>query len=115
MLTRCATVLLFLVALAGACVAEPFRDGDTVVFFGDSITHGGLYHKYIVDFYRTRFPERKIRFVNSRAASTSHCWTPCRKSRNPAPCLTQTNGTARRRGFCATTTAHGGLIPGART
>ena len=65
MLTRCATVLLFLVALAGACVAEPFRDGDTVVFFGDSITHGGLYHKYIVDFYRTRFPERKIRFVNS--------------------------------------------------
>ena len=62
MLTRCATVLLFLVALAGACVAEPFRDGDTVVFFGDSITHGGLYHKYIVDFYRTRFPERKIRF-----------------------------------------------------
>ena len=65
MLTQCATVLLFLVALAGACVAEPFRDGDTVVFFGDSITHGGLYHKYIVDFYRTRFPERKIRFVNS--------------------------------------------------
>ena len=65
MLTRCATVFLFLAALAGACVAEPFRDGDTVVFFGDSITHGGLYHKYIVDFYRTRYPERKIRFVNS--------------------------------------------------
>lgn len=30
MLTQCATVLLFLVALAGACVAEPFRDGSRV-------------------------------------------------------------------------------------
>ena len=47
------------------CRAEPFRDGDTVVFFGDSITHAGHYHKYIADFYRTRYPERRIRFVNS--------------------------------------------------
>ena len=45
--------------------AEPFKDGDTVVFFGDSITHGGFYHEYVTDFYRTRFPEAKIRFVNS--------------------------------------------------
>ena len=46
-------------------VAAPFKDGDVVVFFGDSITHGGLYHEYITDFYRTRFPDAKIRFVNS--------------------------------------------------
>lgn len=44
---------------------RPFEDGDTVVFFGDSLTHGGLYVKYITDFYRTRYPERRIRFVNS--------------------------------------------------
>ena len=65
MLARCATALLLLFVFAVQCGAEPFRDGDTVVFFGDSITHGGLYHKYIVDFYRTRYPGWKIRFVNS--------------------------------------------------
>ena len=61
----CAAALLVLFMLAGRCGAEPFHDGDAVVFFGDSITHGGQYHKYIADFYRTRYPERKIRFVNS--------------------------------------------------
>lgn len=45
--------------------ARPFEDGDTVVFFGDSLTHGGLYLKYVTDFYRTRYPGRRIRFVNS--------------------------------------------------
>ena len=45
--------------------AEPFRDGDTVVFFGDSLTHGGRFHKYMADFYRTRYPGRRVRFVNS--------------------------------------------------
>lgn len=52
--------------LAGAIAsAEPYRDGDTVVFFGDSITHGGFYHTYVAAYYRTRFPDRTIRFVNS--------------------------------------------------
>ena len=54
-----------LALLAGVASAEPFKDGDTVVFFGDSITHGGFYHEYLADFYRTRFPEADIRFVNS--------------------------------------------------
>lgn len=45
--------------------AAPFRDGDTVVFLGDSITHGGRYHQFVTDFYRTRYPDAKIRFVNS--------------------------------------------------
>ena len=54
-----------LALLAGTVLAEPFKDGDTVVFFGDSITHGGFYHEYVTDFYRTRYPEAKIRFVNS--------------------------------------------------
>lgn len=42
-----------------------FVDGDTVVFFGDSITHGGRYHEFLADYYRTRFPKARIRFVNS--------------------------------------------------
>ena len=54
-------------ALCSAAAGEmtPFRDGDTVVFFGDSITHGGRYHEFLTDYYRTRFPEADIRFVNS--------------------------------------------------
>lgn len=53
-------------ALSTAMVrAEPYRDGDTVVFLGDSITHGGSYHTYVTAYYRTRFPGRTIRFVNS--------------------------------------------------
>jgi lysophospholipase L1-like esterase len=41
-----------------------FKDGDTVCFIGDSITHGGRYHSYVYLYYATRFPEREIRFVN---------------------------------------------------
>ena len=52
-------------ALVPLAFAEPYKDGDTVVFLGDSITHGGIYHAYLTDFYRTRYPEADIRFVNS--------------------------------------------------
>lgn len=63
----------------------------------------------------TGAPLANGRRTNLRAASTSHCRTPCRNSRNPAPCLTRTSGTARRRGFSATTTVRDGHIPGAPT
>lgn len=50
----------------GMKINDPlFSDGDTVVFFGDSITHGGRYHEFITDYYITRFPHWRIRFVNS--------------------------------------------------
>lgn len=41
-----------------------FKDGDRVCFIGNSITMNGRYHNYIELFYATRFPERKIEFVN---------------------------------------------------
>lgn len=41
------------------------KDGDTLVFLGDSITHQCLYTQYIEDFFYTRYPERRIRFHNS--------------------------------------------------
>jgi lysophospholipase L1-like esterase len=44
--------------------AEPFKEGDTVCFVGDSITRGGNYLSYIRLFYATRFPGRKIQFWN---------------------------------------------------
>ena len=45
--------------------AGMFRDGDRVVFFGDSITAGGGYHRYLSDYYVTRCPDADIRFFNA--------------------------------------------------
>lgn len=49
-----------------AC-AEGFhlRNGDAVVFMGDSITEGGAYTSAIEDYVVTRFPKMHVRFVNS--------------------------------------------------
>lgn len=41
------------------------RDGDVVVFYGDSITEQRLYTSDIENFVLTRFPYRHVRFVNS--------------------------------------------------
>jgi len=54
-----------LVVAAGIAGAEPFVDGDRVVFFGDSITHHGRYLEQIALYYATRFPYRDIWFSGS--------------------------------------------------
>jgi lysophospholipase L1-like esterase len=41
------------------------RDGDTVVFYGDSITNQKLYTVYTEAFVLTRFPQMRVRFVHS--------------------------------------------------
>jgi lysophospholipase L1-like esterase len=41
------------------------RDGDTVVFLGDSITAARTYGKIIENYTLLRFPERKVRFINA--------------------------------------------------
>ena len=45
-----------------------FKNGETVVFLGNSITQGGTYHTFVKLFYFTRFPERNINFVNAGIA-----------------------------------------------
>ena len=62
--------LLFLLASAPALAAEapaPFalRDGDRVVFYGDSITQDGAYARFVEEYVRTRFPRWDIRFYNA--------------------------------------------------
>lgn len=52
-------------ALALSAPAEPFRAGDRVCFFGDSITHGGVWHRNVILYYVTRFPDRDVAFMNS--------------------------------------------------
>lgn len=43
---------------------KPFKEGDRVVFLGNSITDGGLYHSYIWLYYMTRFPEMNLMIMN---------------------------------------------------
>lgn len=41
------------------------KDGDTVVFLGDSITHQCLYTQYVEDYFYTRYPKARIHFHNA--------------------------------------------------
>ena len=53
---------------SGNLVAESdfyLRDGDTVVFYGDSITDQRLYTTFTEAYVVTRFPKLTVRFVHS--------------------------------------------------
>lgn len=41
------------------------RDGDSIVFLGDSITHQCLYTQYVEDYFYTRFPKMRLRLHNA--------------------------------------------------
>ncbi|MGA3188650.1 MAG: SGNH/GDSL hydrolase family protein [Bryobacteraceae bacterium] len=60
-----AIALLSGVALAGAPAEFYVHDGDTVVFFGDSITNQRLYTVYTEAYVLTRFPQLHVTFVHS--------------------------------------------------
>jgi len=66
---RCASFLFVLLFLTGSAVRaqqiSPFKEGDKVVFMGNSITDGGHYHSYIWLYYMTRFPNMRINIVNA--------------------------------------------------
>lgn len=69
---RLKTLSIVLLAFGSYAVAAPsseygapaFQKGDSVCFIGDSITHGGIYHKNIVLFYATRFPGQRFESFN---------------------------------------------------
>src|SRR6187431_1062915 len=51
-----------------APAAEPafyLKEGDRVVFYGDSITAQQMYTNFVQTFVYTRFPGLKVSFVNS--------------------------------------------------
>lgn len=58
-------ILLCLCSLASAAAPEPFEDGERVLFLGDSITRSGGWHSQISLFYETRFPTRRITWLNA--------------------------------------------------
>jgi lysophospholipase L1-like esterase len=41
------------------------KDGDSLVFLGDSITHQCLYTQYVEDYFYTRFPKKRVKFHNA--------------------------------------------------
>ncbi|HTS05332.1 MAG TPA: SGNH/GDSL hydrolase family protein [Candidatus Eisenbacteria bacterium] len=66
-------VCLLLVFIADISLAQTpssssgflLKDGDRVVFYGDSITEQRLYTSFVEEYALTRFPDRKIEFFNS--------------------------------------------------
>lgn len=57
----------FLACVASLSFADSFKlkDGDRVLFYGDSITEQHLYTNYIETFIVTRYPNLKISFTNT--------------------------------------------------
>lgn len=64
-LTKCLPILLAFVALAPAQQEFFLKDGDTVVFYGDSITDQRLYTTFVETFAVTRYPRLHFKFVHS--------------------------------------------------
>ena len=46
------------------CPVPRFQSGDRWCVLGDSITHGGFYHRYVELFYLTRFPSLQLDVTN---------------------------------------------------
>src|SRR5438477_4878508 len=60
-------ILCFVACIALRARAESFalKDGDRVVFYGDSITDQRLYTTFTETYVLTRFPRLEVRFVHS--------------------------------------------------
>jgi lysophospholipase L1-like esterase len=61
-------ILVALMAFSGALAAQDgfyLKDGDRVVFYGDSITDQRLYTVYAETYTLTRFPQLNVSFVHS--------------------------------------------------
>lgn len=54
----------------------PFKDGDVVLFYGDSITDQRLYTTFVETWAVTRFPDRKVRFVHKGWGGDRADWSP---------------------------------------
>ncbi len=61
------TLLMPFLATAARAQQKDFylHDGDTIVFYGDSITEQGLYTADVDLYARTRFPQMKLRFFTA--------------------------------------------------
>ncbi len=58
-------VLAATAALALPAQQLALKDGDRVVFYGDSITAQRYYTRYVEDFFLTRYPKMNVDFFNA--------------------------------------------------
>ena len=65
-LLACAGSFLGTLSVSGAAAksVEGFKDKERVVFFGDSITHGGYYHSHALHVQALRHPSSKVYIYN---------------------------------------------------
>jgi lysophospholipase L1-like esterase len=64
-LTKCLLIVFVFVGLVPAQQEFFLKDGDTVVFYGDSITDQRLYTTFVETFAVTRYPRFHLKFVHS--------------------------------------------------
>ena len=64
-------------AHGGCASTSPFflKDGERIVFFGDSITENGAYVQYVDAFLRTRFPQLRFEVLNRGISSETNAGT----------------------------------------
>jgi len=67
----------------GRAQSFAIKDGDTVVFYGDSITAQHFYTRFVEEFVLTRYPGLRVRFVNAGVPgdSTYGGWAGTMKQR----------------------------------
>ena len=53
------------ITMVAAAADFAIKDGDTVVFYGDSITDQRLYTSFTESYILTRFPQLHVKFVHS--------------------------------------------------
>ncbi|MFI3247781.1 MAG: SGNH/GDSL hydrolase family protein [Rikenellaceae bacterium] len=64
-ITLTLSLLTFLFAHSTEREKHPiFESGDNVCFVGNSITHGGHYIQYVMQYYITRYPDMRLYFKN---------------------------------------------------
>ena len=59
------TMLLIVSSVSVQAQSPALRDGDRVVFYGDSITAQRLYTRFVEDFVLTRYPKLRVTFFNA--------------------------------------------------
>src|SRR2546426_6779565 len=67
MSSKCKLLSCLVLALSSTAAAQDFslKNGDTVVFYGDSITDQRLYTTFAETYVLTRFPKLDVSFVHS--------------------------------------------------
>lgn len=53
------------IAQPAASAGLGLKDGDRIIWIGDSITHQCQYTQYVEDFFYTRYPKMRLHFRNA--------------------------------------------------